>query len=94
MCSWASTDYYRYFILQFQACVEHRDELSLALIMSGASIDLADNDGRTALIEATADHEDDVAKLLIVQGADLNVQDRLGRSALIEVLSLILYVSV
>jgi ankyrin repeat protein len=65
--------------------VEHRDKLSLALIAAGAAVDLVDQDGRTALIEATADHEDEVAQSLISQGANLNAQDRSGRSALIVV---------
>ena len=68
-----------------QACVEHRDELSLALMAAGAAVDLADQDGRTALIEAAADHEDRVARALISHGANVNAQDRSGRSALIVV---------
>lgn len=67
--------------------MEQRDELSLALIAAGAAVDLADTDGRTALIEATAagQQQDEVTMALIRGGADLNVQDRSGRSALMVV---------
>jgi hypothetical protein len=48
-------------------------------------MDLTDDCGRTALIEAVAEHERGVARALMQHGASVNVQDSSGRSPLIVV---------
>ena len=65
--------------------MEQRNELCLALIEAGAKMDLTDDCGRTALIEAVAEHERGVARALMQHGASVNVQDSSGRSPLIVV---------
>ena len=52
------------------------------LLARGAAIDMQDDDGRTALMEATDNDQDSVVKTLLANGADVNVKDREGKSVI------------
>ncbi|WP_440895448.1 ankyrin repeat domain-containing protein [Amphibacillus sp. Q70] len=47
----------------------------LELLADGANINLADNDGETAVMAATQRNHVDTVKLLIEQGADINIRN-------------------
>ncbi len=53
-----------------------------AVISSGISVNTADNDGVTALMEAAEDGSPEVVRLLIKHGANVNVADEDGETAL------------
>ncbi len=53
-----------------------------AVISSGISVNTADNDGVTALMEAADDGNAEAARLLIKHGANVNVADEDGDTAL------------
>jgi len=53
------------------------------LIEAGASLDIQDDKGRTALILASANSNSKIIPLLIEAGASLDIQDHMGRTALI-----------
>src|SRR5207302_10918021 len=54
-----------------------------ALLKSGASVNLADNDGETALMKAAASScNEETVRALLSAGADLTAKDHKGRNAL------------
>ena len=54
-----------------------------ALLRNGASVNLADKEGETALMKAAASScAEETVKVLISAGADLNARDHKGRNAL------------
>jgi ankyrin repeat protein len=61
----------------------NRDEATMTLLLqSGANVNLAGGDGRTALHEAAQRGDADAIALLLRHGADTNVMDREGRTPL------------
>ena len=54
------------------------------LVSSGVNVNAKDNDGKTALIEASESGFTIIVKYLIENGANVNEKDRDGDSALIE----------
>ena len=53
------------------------------LVIANVDIDVADQDGNTALMKAASHGEADVAALLVESGADFDSQSHEGRTALI-----------
>ncbi len=53
-----------------------------AVLNTGLSIDTADNDGETALMEAADEARPEVVRLLIKHGANVNLADEDGDTAL------------
>ncbi len=54
----------------------------VAVISSGISVNTANNDGDTALMEAAEDASPEVVRMLIKHGANVNVADKDGNTAL------------
>lgn len=59
------------------------DIIAQKLINQGASLDMKDIEGNTALIHACNLSNDKIVKLLIENGADLNLQNNMGHTALL-----------
>ncbi len=78
--AWADDDGDRQEAVYDAACAGEA-ELSKALA-TGVSINVADADGETALMEAAAANELNAVRLLIKHGADVNVADEDGETAL------------
>ena len=66
----------------FYAARENALDAGIALLEGGASLDLADPDGATALVVAIINAHYDFAALLLQHGADPNVVDSSGMGAL------------
>lgn len=64
------------------AALYNRPTWATRLLNRGIPVDIADGDGRTALMFAAAFRSMDVAKLLLDRGADSNARDNEGYSAL------------
>ena len=65
------------------ACGPGHLECALALINAGAVVDMANNDGRTALMHACRSGHHECAQVLIEAHADLKLTNRGGQNALI-----------
>ena len=58
------------------ACMRGSRDVAKVLLDSGARVDDADNDGRTALIWASMSGRADLIKMLLEKGADLKARDK------------------
>ena len=52
------------------------------LVESGATVDMKDEDGMTALLTAVMCEHEDIVKLLVDHGADINAEDIDGETPL------------
>ena len=59
-----------------------RDEIVRVLIQAGASLDVPDNYGFTALHKAVIAHYVEITRILVQAGASLDVQERQGKTPL------------
>ncbi|MCR5622935.1 MAG: ankyrin repeat domain-containing protein [Treponema sp.] len=57
-------------------------EMIQALLSVGASVDITDSNGNTALMKASEDGKNQVAKLLIDHGADVDLKNNYDETAL------------
>ena len=62
--------------------IEHKDNAKVICILNRHNIDIADGEGRTALIHAVAYDNKEIFNWTIANHADVNIQDRIGYTAL------------
>ena len=65
------------------ACQNNDIDVATVLVEGGASLDIQDNNGITALMSAADEGNLKIVKLLVEAGANVNVQDNKGFTALI-----------
>ena len=58
------------------------EDVARMLMSNGANVNAADQEGRTALMQAAVYGHVDVARALLSNGAEVNAKDREGRTAL------------
>ena len=68
--------------LLHEAISSRQDEIALALIGKGISLEIQDKEGKTALSYAAAHQNQAVAKAIVDVGAAIDIPDRYGNSPL------------
>lgn len=66
----------------WDACANGDFAMAVGQIRTGADVNYANGDGRTALMRAAKRDRKDIVQLLIDNGADVNAADKYGKTAL------------
>lgn len=65
----------------FKAVLTKNIDLLSRMLSSGWDVNIQDEDGRTALMEAVIENRAEIVRLLIQHGAEVNIRDYLGETS-------------